>query len=98
MEYDYMIPRDSSHARDAGLRKLALTKHWLLAGSVSLTGVLTAVAAHAFPGRTINRSATQATNVGHSRKAATHHQHHDTQNAQSSPGSLKPPAQAPPST
>ena len=61
-----MVPPDSSHARDTGLRKLVLAKHWLLAGSVTLTGGLTAVVANAFPGRTIKSSGTGAANAGHS--------------------------------
>jgi hypothetical protein len=40
-------------ARDAALRRLSRAKRWLLAGTVTLTGVLTAVAASAFPGKSI---------------------------------------------
>jgi hypothetical protein len=36
--------------RDAALRRMARTSRWLLGGSVALTGVLTDVAANAFPG------------------------------------------------
>jgi outer membrane biosynthesis protein TonB len=86
-----MIPPPSSNARDAGLRRLVLAKRWLLAGSVTLTGVLTAVAANAFPGKTIKSSGAQAANTGHSSKTSTHQ-------TQSSSSSLKPPAQAPQST
>jgi outer membrane biosynthesis protein TonB len=86
-----MNPPPSSHARDAGLRRLVLAKRWLLAGSVTLTGVLTAVAANAFPGKTIKSSGVQAANAGHSSKTSTHQ-------TQSSSSSLKPPAQAPQST
>ena len=67
-----MIPPPSSHARDAGLRRLVLAKRWLLAGSVTLTGVLTAVAANAFPGKTIKSSGARAANAGHSSKTSTH--------------------------
>lgn len=38
------------HSRDAGLRRLARANRWLIAGSALLTGVLTDVAAQAFPG------------------------------------------------
>lgn len=44
---------DSIHTprtRDAALRRLDRTSRWLLAGSAVLTGVLTDVAANAFPG------------------------------------------------
>jgi hypothetical protein len=88
-----MIPPHSSHLRDAGLRRLVLTKRWLIAGSVTLTGVLTAVAANAFPGKTIKSPSTRTANAGHSSKTSTPHQH-----TQSSPSSLQPPAQAPQST
>jgi hypothetical protein len=37
--------------RDAGLRRLTRIKRWLIVGSVTLTGALSAVAAHAFPGQ-----------------------------------------------
>jgi cytoskeletal protein RodZ len=37
--------------RDAGLRRLTRIKRWLLVGSVTLTGALSAVAANAFPGQ-----------------------------------------------
>ena len=40
-------------ARDAAMRRLSRAKRWLLAGTVTLTGVLTAVAASAFPGKSV---------------------------------------------
>jgi hypothetical protein len=93
---DCMIPSHSSHARDAALRRLVLTKRWLIAGSVTLTGVFTAVAANAFPGKTIKSSGARAASAGHSSKTPTPHQH--TQSSQGSSSSLQPPAQAPQST
>lgn len=87
-----MTPRHSSRARDAGLRQLALTKRWLLAGSLSLTGMLTAVAAHAFPGKTVKPSSAQPTSVRHSGEPSTSHQHEHTQE---SPSSLKSATKAP---
>src|ERR1039458_2496945 len=91
-----MIATPSSNARDAGLRRLALTKRWLLAGSVTLTGVLTAVAANAFPGKTIKSSGAQAANTGHSSKTSPPHQ--PTESSQGSASTLQPPAQTPQST
>jgi hypothetical protein len=44
------VPNDVT-LRDAGLRRLTRIKRWLLVGSVTLTGALSAVAAHAFPGQ-----------------------------------------------
>jgi hypothetical protein len=95
---DWMIPSHSSHARDAALRRLVFTKRWLVAGSVTLTGVFTAVAANAFPGKTIKPSSARAASAGHSSKASTQHQPRHTQSSQGSSSSLKPPAQAPQST
>src|SRR5437016_13920817 len=46
----------STQTRDAGLRRLARANRWLIAGSVALTGVLTEVAAQAFPGKTLHAS------------------------------------------
>lgn len=40
----------TTRSRDAALRRLGRANRWLLAGSVVLTGVLTDVAANAFPG------------------------------------------------
>ena len=51
-----MAPSDSSQLREAGLRKLVLARRWIVAASVTLTGVFTAVAANAFPGKTIKPS------------------------------------------
>ncbi len=46
-------PDHTPRSRDAALRRLARANRWLLAGSAALTGVLTAVAASAFPGKTL---------------------------------------------
>jgi hypothetical protein len=40
-------------ARDAALRRLGVLNRWLIAGSLTLTGVLAEVAAHTFPGKTV---------------------------------------------
>jgi hypothetical protein len=48
---------DSSGAREAGLRRLVHAKRWILGGSMTLAGVLTAVFANAFPGKTVQSSA-----------------------------------------
>ena len=45
----------STHARDSSLRRLSVVNRWLIAASVTLTGVLTDVAAHAFPGKRSSR-------------------------------------------
>lgn len=46
--------------RDVALQRLKSLNRWLIAGSAALTGVLTAVAANAFPGHTL-KSHTTAT-------------------------------------
>jgi hypothetical protein len=55
-----MIRSHSALARDAALRRLRSVNRWLIAGSVALTGVLTEVAAQAFPGKTLGRSSTNS--------------------------------------
>ena len=45
-------------ARDAALRRLGRVNRWLIAGTAVLTGVLTDVAANAFPGHTAHTGAT----------------------------------------
>lgn len=48
-----MSSADSSGIREAGLRRLALAKRWILGGSVAVVGVLTAMFANAIPGKTL---------------------------------------------
>jgi hypothetical protein len=50
----------TSHSRDAALRRLRGVNRWLLAGSAALTGVLTDVAANAFPGHSKRAAAPSA--------------------------------------
>jgi hypothetical protein len=85
-----MVTRDSSQLREAGLRKLVLARRWVLAASVTLTGVFAAIAAHAFPGKTIKPSSAHTATEG----SPSTRQQQPTESSQSS-GSLKPPAQAP---
>jgi hypothetical protein len=81
----------TTHTRDAALQQLHRINRWLLAGSVLLTGAFTEVAANAFPGRTVKKSAaTRAKGRAHrggvSRLSST---------STGSAAPLKPPAQAP---
>ena len=73
----------STHTRDSSLRKLSVINRWLIAASVTLTGVLTDVAAHAFP----SKSTHSTTKAGK----------HNSAKAQTSTPShkLNPPAEAP---
>jgi hypothetical protein len=43
--------------RDAALRRLSHARRWLIAGAVLLTGIFSAVASQAFPGRTLQSKA-----------------------------------------
>ncbi len=73
----------TSRTRDAALQRLTHANRWLIAGSVVLTGVLTDVAANAFPG---HRRATGSTRAaGAKQKKHTQARHH----------ALQPPAKAP---
>lgn len=80
------MPKHSTSARDAALHRLRRLNRWLIAGSVALTAVLADLAANAFPGRTVNASASTAKRQGHSNagKAST--------------PPVKPPVQAPTAT
>lgn len=49
----------TNRARDAALRRLSTANRLLIGVSAALTGVLTAVAAHAFPGKTLSAHAKQ---------------------------------------
>jgi hypothetical protein len=46
-----MTKPTSSSSRDAALRRLGRCNRWLLAGSATLTGAFTLLAAQAFPGK-----------------------------------------------
>lgn len=80
----------TTHTRDAALRELRRLTRWLIAGSILLTGVLTDVAANAFPGKAARASA-------HSRAKAstTRAEHRSASPGKTSTGPLKPPARAP---
>jgi hypothetical protein len=88
------MPRDTTLARDAALHRMRRANRWLIAGAVALTGLLTDVAAQAFPGHAIRRTTVASTGrAGHGsrtaarrRRHATHHTHHDA---------LRPPAHPP---
>jgi hypothetical protein len=62
------MPSPSTHSRDAALRRLARCNRWLLAGTVTLTGMFWTLAAQAFPGKTVT-----ATGAGTSGKASASH-------------------------
>jgi hypothetical protein len=74
-----MSTSPSSRSRDAALRRLARCNRWLLAGSATLTGAFTLLAAQAFPGRTASaakgtdsKGDAARTRDGRTTKRATH--------------------------
>jgi hypothetical protein len=89
-----MVARQSSHTRDALLRRLVHTKRWLVGGSVALTGALTGVMAATVPGKTIGApaagSAAQAGSSGSAQSPA--------QASQAAEAGESPPAGESPST
>jgi hypothetical protein len=81
-----------SQTRDAALRRLGRANRWLIAGSVTLTGVLAEVAAQAFPGKSVHSPATGA---AASSSAHTPAKSAGSGSAKAPGGELRPPAQAP---
>ena len=86
-----MAPKDSTQLRETGLRKLVLARRWLVAASVTLTGVFTAIAAQAFPGKTIRPSSAQSATEA----SPSTSQQQSTESSESSSNSVTPPEQAP---
>jgi hypothetical protein len=80
----------TTHSRDAALRDLHRLNRWMIAGSVVLTGVLSDVAAHAFPGKTIKAKGTTEKTA-----AGAHTGSHKSDSSHTTTGALKPPAQTP---
>lgn len=95
------MDRHTPRTRDAALRRLKSINRWLIAGSAALTGLFAAVAANAFPGRSIkSTSGTAATHArgdstgGRSGSASGHSSPTKTQSG----ATPRPPAQAPESS
>ena len=86
-----MVPDNPRQMREIGLRRLLLAKRWILAGSVTLTGILAAVAANAFPGKTIATPASKTTSEQRAGEASSSTE----SSGESSSESVTPPAQAP---
>jgi hypothetical protein len=61
----------TSRSRDAALRRLRRVNRWLIAGSATLTGVLTAVAASAFPGKTVKQTRARSAREAYHSTGAT---------------------------
>ena len=78
--------------RDAALRRLAVCNRWLVAGCTAMTGALTAVAASAFPGKTVKVGKAGATTHSHHRRAPTGT---STTSSSTHTRSLQPPAASP---
>ena len=90
------MPRSPSLARDAALRRMRRANRWLIAGTVVATGLLTDVAAQAFPGRTITRS-TDPPSAVRTRRPRAHsaRQRHRPGTHHAAHHALRPPAQVP---
>jgi hypothetical protein len=76
----------TTHTRDAALRELGRLNRWLVAGSVTLTGLFAEAAASAFPGKTVKPA------TAHMGKHAAKH---TPTPATTSTQALQPPAEAP---
>lgn len=83
-----MTPSSDVTVRDASLRRLNRINRWLIAGALTLTGVLSGVAAQAFPGGSV--TSTSSTKTG-TTKASSSGQHQ----TQGSAATLQAAAQAP---
>jgi hypothetical protein len=95
------VTRVSTPARrDAGLRRLRTLNRLLIGAAVVGTGLLTDVAAHAFPGhkRAVTAKAATASPPA-TRRAPRHRRSHPGRHARHhAPGMLHPPAQPPTTT
>jgi hypothetical protein len=88
-----MVARQSSHARDALVRRLVHTKRWLVAGSVALTGALTGLMASTLPGKTIGAPAAgSAAQTGSSGSAQSSAQASQSAEAGESPAAGEAPS------
>lgn len=76
----------TTRARDKALRDLHRINRWMIAGSVILTGVLSDVAANAFPGKTVKRGSSSKALATHKRQGST---------TKTSTSALRPPQQPP---
>jgi hypothetical protein len=85
----------TTHTRDAALRELNRINRWMVAASVLLTGALTDVAAHAFPGKKLEHGAADSAKraAAHTSRAKAHTGRGASKAGAT--GSLEPPAQAP---
>ncbi len=80
----------TTHTRDAALRDLRRINRWMIAASVVLTGVLSDVAANAFPGKTVKHASTSSRGKGANTKRKS--------SAKTTTGVLRAPQQPPAKT
>jgi hypothetical protein len=52
------MPSRAATTRDAGLALIRRINHWMIAGAIALSGVISLVAARSFHGRTVATSST----------------------------------------
>jgi hypothetical protein len=91
-----MAPGNPLHAREAGLRRLLLAKRWILAGSVTFTGLLAGLAANAFPGKTIKAAA--STTAGERSAGGASSAYAEPSVEEGEAEALTPPAESPESS
>ncbi len=86
--------------RDAGLRRLRTLNRVLIGAAVAGTGLLTDVAAHAFPGhkRSVTATAATASAPEARRTAGENRRHHGRHARHHAPRTLRPPAHPPTTT
>ena len=84
----------TADARDGALRRLSSAKRWLLAGTATLTGALTMVAANAFPGKSV-KSATSGTASQQAAASSTTSGRAGEGSGAGEASTLQPPAQEP---
>jgi hypothetical protein len=84
----------TANTRDAALRRLSSAKRWLLAGTATLTGVLTVVAASAFPGKGV-KSATSGAAAQQAAAPSTATGRAGEGSGAGEASALQPPAQEP---
>jgi len=86
----------TSRTRDAAVRRLQRTNRWLIAGAAVLTGVLTDVAANAFPGHNVQKRATRRgrRHAGHKPLAAPARAPRPATTTQKTPAPPAAPAEA----
>jgi hypothetical protein len=90
------MPHTASLGRDAALNRMRRANRWLITAAVAVTGVLTEVAAQAFPGRTVVRHASPAAvRTGRLPRAALRTRRPEATHHRAAHAALRPPSRPP---